>query len=190
MYVADGWYNPLPGWIGLVAIAVIACVFAVVWYKFRQRKNAKAPARFWREPIDGFADVFVTKYYVHDDEEGTVTKEEATNIANSLALARDDIWATCERIYEHVPEHGWCVDKISVVREGMPENHKHVVWGAPHGRIKLLLQSNMYYWFVRECHNVFRYRMYGMAWIYKTKNPKDLRETVAVEEWITNHYGE
>ena len=182
------WFNPYPAWMGWVALGIAFTVIAFVWYRFRQKKNAKSEPTLWRVPVDGFADVFVPKTYFVGELEIELTKNRAEELAFELYEEMQDLWAECERVYEITPEHGWCVDKVSVVNDGMPEDHPHVVWGAPHGRIKLLVQMAMHYWFVRECHNVFRYRMYGMEWIYEDRGGDDVADHAAVEMWINERY--
>ncbi len=48
----------------------------------------------------------------------------------------------------------------------------------------------MYYWFVREVHNVFRYRVHGIKWIYRTKDADDIAAATVVEKWISHNYEE
>jgi len=173
---------------GWVALAAIVCISAYVWYNFRKAKNTKTPKKYWRIPIQGFADVFVSKSYFVGELEVEYTKDMADELGDAMYRTMQDLWEKCEDVYENSPEHGWCVDKIVVMKDGMPEDHKHVVWTAPHGNIRLLLQDTLHYWFARECHNVFRYRIYGMGWIYNTRGPEDIAHTLAVEMWINDTY--
>lgn len=180
------WFNPYPAWVGWVALSVVFTIMAVVWYRFRKKKAIKTPKRYWRIPVQGFADVFVTKSYFVGELKIEYTKEMADDLGVILFQTMQEVWAQCEEVYEIVPEHGWCVDKLVVMKDGMPEAHPHVVWGAPHGSIRLLLQDQILYWFARECHNVFRYRIYGMDWIYRRKGGMDIRHSLEVEKWISD----
>ncbi|MCK5021490.1 MAG: hypothetical protein KAS32_31045, partial [Candidatus Peribacteraceae bacterium] len=66
--------------------------------------------------------------------------------------------------------------------------HPHVLWFAPRDKVFLKVQPTMYYWFVQELHNMFRYQMFGMEWIYKSKDAADEANIVNVEQWIENSF--
>jgi hypothetical protein len=182
------WFNPYPAWMGWVALSVVFTIIAFVWYRFRKKKAIKTPSKYWRVPVDGFADVFVTKSYFVGELKIEYTKKMAEDLADSLYEEMQGVWIACAAVYETTPKHGWCVGKIVVMKEGMPIAHPHVVWGAPHGNIRLLLQDQMLYWFARECHNVFRYRAYGMDWIYNDRDAEDKKKHAEVEAWIDKRY--
>ena len=193
------WYNPLPahwGWIGLAVIVVIS---AYVWYRFRKAKNKKSEFTHWTVRIDGFGNVYVPKLRIWE-KQGLpenpeqwpipITSDMASVMAHKLMDVWTEVWLEMTRIYKNSPKGGWRVTHIKIENTGikMPSDHKHVVWYAPHGPMKLLLADDMQYWFARECHNVFRCMMYGVDNIYDTLGRDDLEKAMQVEEWISEHY--
>lgn len=204
----SSWFNPHPAWMGWIALGVVFTVITFVWYRFRKKKANKVRSHWWI-PVDGFANVSVpverylnADIYVKNEEELVpipVSKEEAEDIAYELFDVQLSVWVACIAAYKEYSKgeeyfsprkHTWIVSKVGLSKREMPKGHPYVAWGAPHGIIKLLLldKEKMYYWFARECHNVFRYVLYGMAHIYKTIDDEDFAITQEIEKWISETY--
>jgi hypothetical protein len=196
----DSWYNPLPGWMGWIALAVVIVVFGYLWYRFRKAKNADSVLTHWTVRINGFGKVYVPKLELWSKEEPPehpeqwpvpITPDMASVMAHKLRDVWTDVWLTMIQTYKHSPKGGWPVTylKLENTVEAMLEGHKHVSWYAPHGSMRLLMADDMAYWFARECHNVFRCMMLGIPHIYDTVDREDLEEALLVEDWISKNYG-
>lgn len=197
----DSWYNPLAGWIGWLALAVIVVVTAYVWYRFRKTKNAPSEFTHWTVRVFGFGVVHVPKLKLWDKQNPPehpeqwpmpITPDMASVMAHKLKDAWTVLWLEMIKIYGNSPKGGWPVTylKLENTVEDMPGDHKHVYWNAPHGSFGLLIADDMVYWFARECHNVFRCMMYGIDNIYDTLDRDDLDKAMQVEEWISENYHE
>jgi hypothetical protein len=197
----DSWYNPLPGWIGWIALAVIIIGSAYMWYRFRKDKNRKSEFTHWTVRIQGFGEIYVPKLRLWDKQDmpehpeqwpKSITQDGANVMACKLVDVWTELWLEMIKIYKHSPKGGWPVAylKIENMVEEMPKAHKHVYWNAPHGSMGLLLADDMVYWFARECHNVFRCMMHGINHIYDTMDRDDLDKATQVEKWIADNYHE
>ena len=168
----------IPAYIGWLAVVVIIVAFAAAFAAQRRRKARQVPTH-WRIPIDGFADVSVTR---------EVSRTRAGLIAFTLEVRRNAVWRKCTEVYKHKPKHPWPVDKIGVVTDPavMPKDHPRIAWSR--GLVKLLIADDMYLWFAHEVHQMFRRQMLGRRWTTKPRTAADAARAVKVQAWIDEEY--
>ena len=140
----------------MISILVIVAIMLVFGYMlYRMEKNKRTESNLHGPiPINGFADVHVTK---------TCSAKESSDIAIKLSRVQRRLWKSCKRVYTRRSKIPWIVDKVAVVDGDVESGHPEVVWHTGANRIVLKLQPSMEYWFARECHNVFRYQLNDAA---------------------------
>ena len=162
------------------SFAIIALLIGVfVYLLYRQRKKQANDTRSHHIVLlDGFPVVHIPISLPRDDAEA---------IAGNLQAAYNAAWKEMGVIYGVEPRPA----PIAVIGTSLfavdPE-HPHVLWPAPRDKMFLKVQVGMYYWFVRELHNIFRYQLYGMQHIYRSINETDAALIKDVELWIDRTY--
>jgi len=154
-------------------IAGILLLGAVLFYLQRRKKANQLPSHHIIQQ-DGFPDVHIPV---------ALTRLDAENFALSLLTAFTGSWAAFKEIYG-VDIGSLPIAIVGCVMDEIEASHPGVKWNAPTDKILLRVQPLAPYWFVRECHNVFRYMLYGMDGIYVTLNIDDLNKAQQVEDWI------
>lgn len=184
------WYNPLPGWIGWVATAIIVLVFAYLFYKQRKRKANDTRTHAWT-PVDGFGTLWIPL---------DIPKKERLEIAGMLHMVQLTVWDLCDRAYptdEHDEETyetryyegpEWYIDTIGLGHEHPSDAHQYVSWHPGAHKMELKVDDQMYYWFAREVHNIYRCFMYGRDHIYDTLNAADLERANGIQLKIVAGY--
>ena len=161
-------------------IALVAVVFAVVFVAQRRSKAEKIPSHYV-VLVDGFP-------VVHVPREAVLTMKEARGYVVGLKEAYRASWAVFSDIYGKVTREA-PIDTIGMSVDPVHKTHPEVVWFAPTSKMRLRFQDSMYYHFVGELHNMFRYNLYGVEWISKTKNIADAKKASRAAEWIEKEYG-
>jgi hypothetical protein len=115
-------------------------------------------------------------------------RAEARGVVEGLKAAYRASWRALTGIYgETVREAP--IDTIGMSLDPVHKDHTNVVWFAPTSKMRLRFQDSMYFHFVGELHNMFRYNLYGIEWIYKTRDSADRRAELAARDWIEDTYG-
>jgi hypothetical protein len=165
--------------IGLIITAVLVAAFVVVFVQQRRRKANQVP-KHYVVLVDGFP-------VTHVPREAVATMEEARGYAVGLKEAYRASWAAFKGIYgESTGEAP--IDTIGMSVNPVHKSHPEVVWFAPTGKMRLRFQPTMRYHFAGELHNMFRYNLYGIEYIYKTRNEADNARAIEAQLWIENNF--
>ena len=167
----------LPGWLGWLALGVLVAAFAWAFIAQRRRK-ANQVGSHHIVLLKGFPIVHVPVF---------IDREGAEEITGMLQDAYVTAWPTFIDIYKRDPGP-MPIDTIGMAMTSVASGHPHVVWFMPTGKMRLRVQDSMYHYFVGELHNMFRYRLHGTSWIYKTKSKADKKFAAKAERWIESHY--
>ena len=164
-------------WLGWLAAAVIILGTAYLFY--RQRKKKESDTRSHHIVLlDGFPIVHIPI---------SLSRERAEKIAANLQNVYTRLWASIAKSYCLTPAPMPIATIGSSLFEVDPE-HPHVLWIAPRDKVFLRVQPTMYYWFARELHNIFRYRTFGMQWIYVARDEADDNNIIDIEQWIKENF--
>lgn len=172
--------TPLPAyldWLGWAVAAVIILTNVYLFYRQRKKKY-NDPRTMWMHGIDGFASVWIPN---------DVEKPAGEKIAARLENVRDVIWKQCLRNYGE--QARWTIAQINVADAEPHKDHKHVMLIPAAHKIYLRLQEGMYYWFARECHNVYRWQLHGFNFIYEPKDDADKSALILTQDWIEGKWG-
>ena len=165
------------GW-SLVALFIAIIVVAFV---LQRRRKANKERSHYIILLDAFPATHVPLGAVVD-------RSEARGVAQALKVAYRASWAALTGIYgssvREIP-----IGTIGITMGPVLENHSEVAWLIGTGKVLLKFQDRMYYWFVAELHNMFRYNMYGMDWVYETRDEDDRLKALEAQEWIEKNYG-
>lgn len=160
---------------GLLIVLGLFAIWGLLFYLQRRRKANQKP-HMWREIRGGLGVVEVTR---------DVSEEEAIFIANRLQLVKAKVYAICLDVYPYNDNrYIGLVGHIGVANVAPSPEHPVVSFSASADDILLRLDPGMYYEFARECHNVFRYRMHGRAYITQCMDPADLAKANEVRARI------
>ena len=168
-----------PLWPGFAVSGILIAVFVYLFVLQRRRKARQVPSHYV-VLVDGFP-------VTHVPREAVVSMSEARRYVVGLKEAYRASWDVFKGIYGKVTREA-PIDTIGMSLDPVHESHPEVVWFAPTSKMRLRFQDSMYYHFVGELHNMFRYNLYGIQWISKTKNIADARKASSVAEWIENEY--
>ena len=165
----------------IYSFAIIAFLLgAFAYLVYRQRKKKASDTRSHHTVLlDGFPIVHIPI---------SLSREKAEEIATKLQYSYIKTWATIAKAYKLTPDPMPIATIGTSLFEVDPE-HPHVKWILPGDKVFLRVQPQMYYWFARELHNIFRYQLHGQKWIYETKDEKDQASKVSVEKWIESRWG-
>ena len=158
-------------------VAVVIAIFVVLFIKQRKRKSSDVRSHH-TVLIDGFPIVHIPI---------SLSRERAEQIANKLRYVYVKAWAQMIKIYKEDPGP-MPIATIGSSLFDVDPAHPHVMWIMPGDKVFLRVQPSMYYWFVRELHNIFRYKMRGSQWIYETKDDDDMTDRDAVGVWIATRW--
>ena len=171
-------FNPHPGWIGWLGAALVVVAFTLAFIKQRKKKAAdKLLPRPYRVPVDGFADVLISRH--------GIKKNEAQMIAHGLHQTRNEVWAKCKQVYGVTPKTTW-IDKVMVTRNPdlMPKDHKHGYFDFGGRFILALYWDGVYEFFAHEIHNVFRAVQFGPGHIREPMDDADRLLAQEMYDWI------
>ena len=164
---------------GLILTAVLLAAFVVVFVLQRRSKANSIPAHYV-VLVDGFP-------VTHVPREAVVSMKEARGYVVGLKEAYRVSWAVFSGIYNESTREA-PIDTIGMSVDPVHAEHPEVVWFAPTSRMRLRFQDSMRYHFVGELHNMFRFNMYGIEYIYKMKNKADGKRAARVQTWIEENY--
>ena len=167
--------------IGWIALAVIVVAFTLALVKQRMKKANKAPSHYV-VLVDGFPTTHVPR-------EAVPTMQEARAVVVMLKEAYRASWAVLEGIYDK-PMREAPIDTIGMSLGPVHKDHPEVVWFAPTSKMRLRFQPSMYYHFAGELHNMFRFNLHGIEYIYKMKNTADRMRAMEARAWIRENYYE
>jgi hypothetical protein len=159
--------------ISLILTLIVIGITVVLFVEARRRK-ARDTRSHHTVLLGGFPIVHVPMSLPRDDAEA---------IAGNLQTAYNAVWSEMSTIYG-VKSKPAGIATIGTSLFDVDPDHPHVLWLAPGDKIYLRIQPTMYYWFMWELHNLFRYQLHGMKWIYKTKDDVDEAHRASVGSWI------
>lgn len=163
--------------------AIILYILGSWWYNTRDHEGSH-----WSIRLAGFPKVDVPKV--------THTHAEAVVIAEMLEATYRRAWEAFAVLYgvdwEPTDEdHQAPIAKIGLnTGEEIEPAHKHIRWILP-ATVHIRLQSSMYYHFVGELHNMFRWIIHKCD-MQIVKHPipgKDVDRAAQVQIWIKDRYG-
>ena len=166
--------------IGWLLTALVIAGFIAAFVAQRRRKANQVPLHHVIL-VDGFPVTHVPLQAVS----GVL---EAQGVVEQLKVAYRASWAALTGIYGATVRE-MPIDVIGMSTDPVSKKHPEVVWFVPTGKMRLRFQKAMYYYFVGELHNMFRFNMYGIEWIYKAKDSKDRKRSIEAQEWIEKNYG-
>jgi hypothetical protein len=169
-----------PLWLGFVVSGILIAVFVYLFVQQRRRKANQVP-KHYVVLVDGFP-------ATHVPREAVATMEEARGYVVGLKVAYRASWAVFKGIYKQSTREA-PIDNIGMSMGPVHESHPDVVWFAPTSRMRLRFQPSMRYHFAGELHNMFRYNLYGITYIYKMKNKADKARAAKAQAWIESTYG-
>ncbi len=166
--------------IGFILAAALITALVVVFVLQRRRKANQVP-KHYVVLVDGFP-------ITHVPREAAATMEEARGYVVGLKEAYRASWAVFNGIYKQSTREA-PIDNIGMSMGPVHEDHPEVVWFAPTSRMRLRFQPSMRYHFAGELHNMFRYNLYGITYIYKMKNKADKARAAKAQAWVESTYG-
>lgn len=170
----------IPAWIGWLVVILVIAAFIVVFVAQRRRKARQVPSHHIIL-LDAFPVTHVPVGAVLD-------RAEARGVVESIKEAYRATWAALKGIYG-VTVREAPIDTIGMSLGIVSKNHHNVVWFVPSSKMRLRFQDSMQYHFAGELHNMFRYNLYGIEWIYKSKNKVDIAHITKALAWIDKQYG-
>ena len=164
------------GW--LITALVIAGFIAA--FVAQRRRKANSASTHYVVLVDGFP-------VVHIPREAAASASEARGYVVGLKEAYRASWAAFNGIYDASAREA-PIDTIGMSLDPVHKDHPEVVWFAPTSKMRLRFQDSMRYHFAGELHNMFRYNLYGIEWIYRTKDRKDTERYVEALAWVEKEY--
>ena len=180
--------NPLPpeyDWIGYLAVAVIVVGF-VALFLWQRREKARDTDTHWPVKKPGFPRVYLPN---------EVGPSEGDEIVLQLQAAARAAWNKFNAVYR-TSSMRYPIGDIWLTRDIVSAEHPEVAWYVPgrhqyqhEGDLHLRIQDAMFYWFVGELHNCFRWQLHrDRELIYETVDETDLARARAVQAWIDATY--
>ena len=157
----------------ILLVAAIIGIFAYMLYAQRQKKKNDVRSHHIIL-LDGFPAVHIPISLSRDDAEA---------IAGNLQAAYNAVWKEMGVIYG-VKSRPAGIAVIGTSLFDVDPAHPNIMWIAPRDKIFIKVQPTMYYWFMLELHNIFRYQLHGIKWIYNTKDSLDEEHCASVWRWI------
>jgi len=167
-------------WLGWAAMGAIIAGFALLWRWYRRRKAA---TRLEPDPpvcrLPGFPSVHATV---------DVLQGEVDTWAGRMRSIYTLAWTIFISVYSTKDARPMPIEKVYLTLEPVDDDHRPILWRAPHPLVTVQIQKALPYWWAAELHNIFRYANFGMDHIYNERNPDDLMRMNLAAEWIDRSY--
>ena len=165
---------------GLIVTAILLAAFVWAFVAQRGRKASDTRSHYAVASVYGFP-------ITHVPREAVSSPEEAREVVVGFKRVYRKVWSEFSLIYG-VETRAAPIDTIGMSLDPVHPDHEDVVWFAPTSKMRLRFQDSMHYHFAGELHNMFRYNLYGIKHIYKTKDDADLAIATSVKSWIKKRF--
>jgi hypothetical protein len=164
--------------IGFVIAGVAILTFGWLLYRMEQKKRNDTPSHH----------VIILEEFPVLNVPVAIPLKKAQTIAENLRHTYTGLWAAFNAIYGSTKD-SMPISVIGCTMDDVDPDHKHIRWMAPTDRFQMKIEPDMYYWFARECHNVYRYLVNGINGIYYIKNDDDASHARDAGRWIEDNIG-